>query len=79
VWRCRAAAALIGLAIVLTQLEFPRRYADLVAADPGVRALVSGRDAALLAALALLIARLAGPARSRRPAVAPERSAPGRP
>ncbi|MFN8131801.1 MAG: glycosyltransferase 87 family protein [Solirubrobacteraceae bacterium] len=58
-------------AIVLTQVEFPSRYFDLVARDPGVIALVAARDALVLAALSVCLARLAAPARSRRLAAAP--------
>ncbi len=65
-WRQRAAALLLAAAIVLSQVEFPRRYAMLVHGDAGVRALVAVRDAALVAALGLLIATAAGSARSRR-------------
>jgi len=79
VWRARAAAALTAAAILLTQLEFPRRYFDLVNGHDGVRVLVGVRDAALLAALALVIARASGSARSPRPAAAAPRTAPARP
>ena len=58
-------------AIVLTQVEFPSRYFDLVARDPGVIALVAARDALVLAALSVCLARLAAPARSRRLVAAP--------
>jgi Glycosyltransferase family 87 len=58
-------------AIVLTQAEFPSRYFDLVARDPGVIALVAVRNGLVLAALSVCLARLAGPARSPRPAAAP--------
>jgi hypothetical protein len=50
----RASAALIAAALVLTQLEFPARYAALVRGDAAALTLLSARDAALLAALALL-------------------------
>jgi hypothetical protein len=78
-WRHRGAALAVWAAVVLTQVEFPRRYADLVDGDGGVRALVAVRDATLLAALALLIARARGRARSPRRAAARRRSAPARP
>jgi hypothetical protein len=52
--RARASAALIVAALVLTQLEFPARYPELVRGEPLPLTLVSLRDAALLAALALL-------------------------
>jgi hypothetical protein len=78
-WRERMAAALLAVGIVLTQVEFPRRYGALVAGDDGTRLLVAARDAALLAALAAIIATAAAAARSPRPAAAPPRSAPARP
>jgi hypothetical protein len=64
-WRERAAALLLGGAILLTQFEFPSRYWDLVAGDQGVIWLVAARNALLVAALTCLAARLAAPARSR--------------
>ena len=68
-WRERAVALLTLLAVVLTQVEFPARYWDLVAAEPGPIALTAARNAALLAALTLLLATLGAPARWRRPVV----------
>jgi len=78
-WGERGASALVALAVVLTQVEFPHRYAALVHGDSGVRGIVAVRDAALLAALGLLIARAAATARSPRLAGAGRRSAPARP
>jgi hypothetical protein len=75
----RLAAALIAGAIVLTTVEFPRLYLDLVEGDHGVALLVGARNALLLAALGVLIARAAGSARSPRPSAATPRSAPARP
>lgn len=75
----RLAAGLIAAAVVLTAVEFPRLYLDLVEGDHGVALLVGVRNAALLAALGVLIARAAGAARSPRPAGAPQRSAAARP
>jgi hypothetical protein len=77
--RERLAAGLIAGSIVLTTIEFPRLYLDLVERDRGVALLVGARNALLLAALAVLIARATGAARSPRPAAAPGRSAPARP
>jgi hypothetical protein len=71
VHRARAAAALLTLGIVLTTVEFPRRYAALVEGDDGVRVLVAARDVALVAAL---IATAAAAARWPRPAAAAPRS-----
>jgi Glycosyltransferase family 87 len=69
-WGDRAIALLCAAAAVLTQLEFPARYFDLVDQDPAVVALVGVRNAVLLALLALTVATVAAPARSRRPASA---------
>jgi hypothetical protein len=70
-WRERLAAALLAAGVVLTQVEFPFRYLSLVRGDDGTRLLVAARDAALVAALGVLIARAAAAARSpRRAAVA---------
>ena len=62
----RTAALLLGAAVLLTQLEFPARYMQLVDQRTSVILLVAVRNATLLAALALTLARLAGPVRSRR-------------
>jgi Glycosyltransferase family 87 len=77
--RERAAAGALVLGILLTQVEFPSRYGALVRGDDGVRLLVGVRDAALLVALGLLIARAAAPARSTRRAAARPRTAPAPP
>lgn len=69
--RERLLAGLAAGAIVLTQFEFPSRYFDLVARDPGAIALVAVRNGLVLAALSVCLARLAGPIRSRRPAPLP--------
>jgi uncharacterized membrane protein len=67
-WGERAVAALTGAAIVLTHVEFPSRYFDLVDEERAVVLLVAARNVALLAALTLLAAALA---RSRPRASAP--------
>jgi len=73
-WRERALAAVSALAILLTQVEFPARYADVVAREPGAVALVALRNLALLAVLALALRALS------RPEAAAARSGwPGRP
>jgi hypothetical protein len=59
---------------VLTQLEFPARYFDLVDQDPAVIAIVALRNGVLLALLAVTVATVAAPVRSTRPAVARSRS-----
>jgi hypothetical protein len=59
VWRARAVALLAGLAIVLTHVEFPSRYFDLINERHDVIWIVGVRNALLLAALVVLVARLA--------------------
>lgn len=82
-WRLHALAATVAAAAVLTQLEFPARYFDLVAREPLPVGVVALRNVALLAVLALATTALSGAAaRStsrgprRRPRPAP-RSARG--
>jgi hypothetical protein len=58
-WRVRAVAALTAAAIVLTHVEFPSRYFDLINERTGVILVVAARNALLLVALGLLLARLA--------------------
>ena len=64
--RERALALLLGAAVLLTQIEFPARYMQLVDQRTSVILLVAVRNATLLAALALTLARLAGRVGSRR-------------
>jgi hypothetical protein len=52
-WRSHALAAAVALAVLLTQVEFPAHYFDVVAREPLALALVAARNAALLAALVL--------------------------
>ncbi|HEV7807285.1 MAG TPA: glycosyltransferase 87 family protein [Solirubrobacteraceae bacterium] len=59
VWGRRAVALLTGAAIVLTHVEFPGRYFDLINQQPGVIWVVGVRNALLLAALGVLVAGLA--------------------
>jgi uncharacterized membrane protein len=61
VWRRRAVALLVGLAIVLTHVEFPSRYFDLINEHHDVIWIVGVRNALLLAALAVLVLGLARP------------------
>ena len=71
-WGDRAIALLCAAASVLTMVEFPSRYFDLVDQDPAVVAVVAARNGVLLVLLGLTLARLAAPARSpRRAAAAP--------
>ena len=72
-WREWTAAAAVTAAIVLTQLEFPARYWDLVYGNTGAAVLVGARNALLLVALTSLLARVVAPARWRRPAAAATR------
>jgi uncharacterized membrane protein len=71
VWERRAVALLAAAAIVLTQVEFPSRYFDLINEHEGVVVIVAARNALLLAALVVLIwslMRRRGAATSRLPA-----------
>jgi hypothetical protein len=68
VWRRRAVALLTGAALVLTQVEFPGRYADLINQQPGAISIVAVRNALLLTALGVLVAELAAPLTRPRPA-----------
>jgi hypothetical protein len=67
-WGHRAIALLCAGASLLTLLEFPTRYFDLVDQDPGVVALVGARNAVLLVLLGVTVATVAGWRRSPRPA-----------
>jgi uncharacterized membrane protein len=67
-WREWAPAAAVTTAIVLTQFEFPSRYWDLVFGNTAAAVLVGVRNLLLLVALTSLLARVAAPARWRRPA-----------
>jgi uncharacterized membrane protein len=69
-WEQRAVAALTAAAIVLTHVEFPSRYFDLINEQTGVILVVAARNALLLAAFGLLLAAL------RQPAAAAARSRP---
>ena len=64
VWRQRAVAGLTAAAIVLTHVEFPSRYFDLINEQTGVILVVGARNAVLLVALALLLVALARPVTS---------------
>jgi len=65
VWGRRAVALLVTAAIVLTHVEFPSRYFDLINEKTDVVAIVAARNALLLAALAVLIVSLARPREHR--------------
>jgi hypothetical protein len=68
VWGRRAVALLCAAAIVLTHVEFPSRYFDLINEKTGVILVVAARNALLLVALGLLVAALRA-ARPTQPAV----------
>jgi Glycosyltransferase family 87 len=57
-WRLWTLAAAVAAAAVVTQLEFPARYFDLVAREPLPLALVALRNAALLLVVALAVRAL---------------------
>ena len=57
-WRMHALAAALGAAALLTQLEFPSRYLDLVDREPFPLAVVALRNLALLVALGLALRAL---------------------
>lgn len=63
-WRLYALAVLTAVASVLTLVEFPSHYFDLVAREPWAVAVVAIRDLALLAAVGLAVAA------TRRPGAA---------
>ena len=57
-WRMHALAAAAALAAVLTQIEFPAHYFDVVAREPLAIGLVAIRNLALLAVIALSVRAL---------------------
>ena len=57
-WRLYALAAAVALAAILTQVEFPAHYFDVVAREPLALVLVAVRNAALLAVLVLALREL---------------------
>jgi Glycosyltransferase family 87 len=60
-WRLHALAAGIAAAAVLTQIEFPARYFDLVDRDPFPVAVIALRNLVLLAVLFLALRALRAP------------------
>jgi hypothetical protein len=64
-WRLHALAAAVGAAAVLTQVEFPARYFDLVDREPFPVAVVAVRNLLLLAVLVLAL-RALGAARQQQ-------------
>jgi len=67
-WGARVPATLIALACVVTQIEFPRRYFELVAGDGTTFTIVAIRNALLVAAAISLAAGLARSPSPGRPA-----------
>ena len=63
VWGLRAVALLTAAAIVLTHVEFPSRYFDLINEQTDVVAIVAARNALLLVALLVLTRSLLVPGR----------------
>lgn len=73
-WRLHALAALLAVATLLTQLEFPARYFDVVERDPAALGLVGARNLVLAAAVSLpaaAAARWLWPSRRHPPRSAP--------
>lgn len=66
VWGARTVALLTAAAIVLTHLEFPSRYFDLINQETDVIVIVAARNVLLLVALAVLALDLARAGASRR-------------
>jgi Glycosyltransferase family 87 len=64
-WRLHALAAAVAVAAVLTQVEFPARYFDLVDREPFPVAVVAVRNLVLLAVLVLAL-RALGAARQQQ-------------
>jgi hypothetical protein len=74
-WRLHALAGVAALAAVLTQIEFPAHYFDVVAREPLAIGLVAIRNLALFAVIALSVRALQGRRHEelldgRRPALA---------
>lgn len=67
-WRLHPLAAAVALAAVLTQVEFPAHYFDVVQREPAAVGLVVARNFALAAVLALSVRELVRMRRQREPA-----------
>jgi hypothetical protein len=65
-WRMHALAGAVALVAVLTQIEFPAHYVDVVAREPLAIGVVAGRNLALGAVIALSLRELRGLRGSRR-------------
>jgi hypothetical protein len=60
-WRMHALAAAVALVAVLTQIEFPAHYFDVVAREPLAIGVVALRNIALAAVIALALRELRTP------------------
>ncbi|MDQ3723855.1 MAG: DUF2029 domain-containing protein [Actinomycetota bacterium] len=68
VWGQRAVALLVAAAVVLTHVEFPSRYFDLINVQTDVVVIVGMRNGLLLAALGVLaVSLMRRPARAQSP------------
>jgi uncharacterized membrane protein len=63
-WRMHALALAVGLVAVLTQIEFPAHYFDVVAREPLAVGVVALRNIALAAVIALTLRELRTPRRA---------------
>ena len=72
-WRMHALAASVALAAVLTQIEFPARYFDVVAREPAAVGVVAARNLVLAAALGLCLRELL-PGRRQQELLDPRRA-----
>jgi uncharacterized membrane protein len=63
-WRMHALALAVGLVAVLTQIEFPAHYFDVVAREPLAVGVVALRNIALAAVIALTVRELRTPRRA---------------
>jgi hypothetical protein len=69
-WRMHALAAAVALVAVLTQIEFPAHYFDVVAREPPAIGLVAMRNLALAGVIALSLRELRAARRAPRRALA---------
>jgi len=74
-WGLRLVAGLVAAAIVLTHVEFPSRYFDLINQQGDVILVVAARNALLLAALVALALRLAADGEASPPTGAGQKAA----
>jgi hypothetical protein len=80
-WRLYALAGAVAMVAVLTQIEFPAHYFDVVAREPWAIAVVAARNLVLLTAIVLAVRAIRGPRANRatkdRRAVGPPYSSAG--